>query len=376
VTDELLEFIREIQSDQKFMSLDEAAIKQSVILKVLLFLGWDPFNLDEIHPEFDVGTGTVDFSLKRENSNKVFIEAITVGEDLEKHQERLLLCAIQYGVKIAILTNGITWWFYLPGQEGDWEERRFYTLEMYEQDAGGIAQKFRDFLSKDNVIFGKSETNAENMHHSQQLNILVEDTLPRAWNKLISESEGWLVDLIAETAEELCGYRPDRQTVEKFIALHIKTKTEIPEIPRSKPLLRPKAMEKPIEIPVEEAVEKPIEVLMEDSSTTLDYTGKSIVSFTFKGEKYNVNSWKAMLVGICEIMLAINRDKFEYVLTLAGQKRPYFTKDPKELLTAEQIPGTDVYVEANITEMGIVALSRRILSLFGYEESDLHIEAI
>ena len=83
-----------------------------------------------------------------------------------------------------------------------------------------------------------------------------------------------------------------------------------------------------------------------------------------------------MLVGICEIMLAINRDKFEYVLTLAGQKRPYFTKDPKELLTAEQIPGTDVYVEANISEMGVVALSRRILSLFGYKESDLYIEAI
>ncbi|MEE9610872.1 MAG: hypothetical protein V3W19_06440, partial [Desulfatiglandales bacterium] len=356
MTDELLEFIREIQSDQKFMSLDEAAIKQSIILKVLLFLGWDPFNIDEVHPEYDVGTGTVDFALMHDNSNKVFIDAITVGEELEKRQEKILLCAIQYGVKIAVLTNGVTWWFYLPGLEGDWEERKFYTLEMYEQDAGGIAQKFRDFLSKENVIFGKSETHAENMHHSQQINILIEDTLPRAWNKLISESEGWLVDLIAETAEELSGYRPDSQTVERFIAQNIKTKTEIPEIQRSKPPLRPKPIEKPVEIPLEE----PIEIPIEQSPTTLDYTGKSIVSFTFKGERYNVNSWKAMLVTICEIMLAINRDKFEYVLTLAGPKRPYFTKDRKELLTAEQIPGTDVYVEANISEMGVVGLSRRI----------------
>ena len=148
---ELLGFIKEIKSDQKFLSLDEAAIKQSVVLKILLFLGWDPFNVDETHPEYDVGTGTVDYSLRYDDTNRVFIETLTIGEGLEKYQEKLLLCSIQYNVNIAVLTNGITWWFYLPRHEGDWEERKFYTVDMYEHRAEDIAQKFRDFLSKEHV---------------------------------------------------------------------------------------------------------------------------------------------------------------------------------------------------------------------------------
>ena len=369
---ELLGFIKEIQSDERLMSLDEAAIKQSVVLKILLFLGWDPFNIDEIHPEYDVGTGIVDFSLRHDNSDKVFIDTIRVGEDLEKYQEKLLLCSVQYGVKIAVLTNGITWWFYLPLHEGDWEERKFYIIDMFEHGAEGIAQTFRDFLSKEHVIIGNAERNAENTHNTKQIGFLMEDTLPRAWNKLISESEGWLVDLIAETTEELCGDRPDNETFERFITLHIKTKTEIPEIPRSKPLVR----HKPVKTPVKTLIETPVETSVEPPLQSLDNSEKSIVGFTFKGEGYNVDSWKAMLVKICEIMFALHTDKFEYVLTLAGEKRPYFTKDPKELLTAELIPGTDVYVEGNISDIGAVALSKRILSLFGYKERDLHIEAL
>ena len=41
--------------------------------------------------------------------NKVFIEVKSVSENLEKHQELLLDCSIQEGVKLAILTNWISW---------------------------------------------------------------------------------------------------------------------------------------------------------------------------------------------------------------------------------------------------------------------------
>jgi hypothetical protein len=110
--EKLLEFIRGIQSDRRLISLDEAATKQGVILKILSYLGWDPFNIDEIHPEFPVGTGRVDFALRHNNYNKVFIEVKKVGEDLERHQEQILNYSFKHGVKIAILTSGITWWFY------------------------------------------------------------------------------------------------------------------------------------------------------------------------------------------------------------------------------------------------------------------------
>jgi len=69
----LIEFIKKIQSDNRLGSLKEAAIKQSIILKMLSLLGWDPFNIDEIEPDYHVGTGKIDFLLKSEKTNKIFL---------------------------------------------------------------------------------------------------------------------------------------------------------------------------------------------------------------------------------------------------------------------------------------------------------------
>ena len=345
----LLEFIKEVQSDRRLISLDEAATKQGVILKILSFLGWDPFNIEEIYPEFPVGAGRVDFALRHNNYNKVFIEVKKVGEDLEKHQEQILNYSFQYGVKIAILTNGITWWFYLPLHEGSWEQRRFYTIEIYEQNAEDIAQKFIDFLSKENVISGKAVENAEKIYKSKQRSILIKETLPMAWNKIIKEPDDSLVELIAETTEKLCGYRPDHTTVEEFLISHVQT--EMPKLPK------PRKTE-----------------WVKEKDLPQSYTGASIAAFKFKGERYEVKSWRAMLLKVCEIMLSSHRENFDKVLNLAGRKRPYFTKNPNELRSPERISGTDIFVETNLSANSIVRLSKSILQLFGYSEKDLMIE--
>ena len=70
-------------------------------------------------------SGNVDFALRHRGVNKVFIEVKKVGAKFEAHQEQLLNYSFNYGVKLATLTNGLTWWFYLPLQEGRWEQRRF-----------------------------------------------------------------------------------------------------------------------------------------------------------------------------------------------------------------------------------------------------------
>jgi len=41
----LVEFIKKIQTDERFSAFDEAAIKQGVVLKVLSLLDWDPFDV-------------------------------------------------------------------------------------------------------------------------------------------------------------------------------------------------------------------------------------------------------------------------------------------------------------------------------------------
>lgn len=354
MNEELLELINDFKKDRRLLSFDEAATKQAVILRILKALGWDPFNIDEVYPEYYVGSKRVDYVLRYNGRNKVFIEVKKVNEDLERHQEQILNYSFQEGVKLAILTNGISWWFYLSLREGSWEQRKFYTIELYDQDKEDIVSKFEDFLAKNNVISDKAIENAENLYKGRQKQYLIKETLPKAWKKIITEPDDLLVELLADTTEKLCGYKPNNETVEKFLIN----------------VIREKAIQN----------KKEISTLVQPSPDNIHrshsevYTGKSIISFTFKGTRYPVRSWKEMLIKITNLMLSAHREQFDKVLNLKGRKKPYFTRNPNELRIPEKINNTEIYIEIHLSAKSIVNLSKSIIALFGYKEDDLSIE--
>lgn len=80
------------------------------------------------------------------------------------------------------------------------------------------------------------------------------------------------------------------------------------------------------------------------------------------------------MITIANLMLSAHREQFEKVLTLRGRKRPYFSKNPKELRTPERIKSTDLYVETHLSADSIVKLSRKIIAVFGHGKDDLPIE--
>lgn len=216
--EKLTKFIQNLRTDKRINSFDEAATKQAIILRLLSILEWDPFNIEEVKPEYSVGGKSVDYSLRLANVNKVFLEVKRIGEDLEKHQEQLLNYSFQEGVKLAALTNGVTWWFYLPLYEGSWEQRRFYTIDILQQEPDEVASKFIDFLSKNNNDTGKAIQNAEAIHKSRERQTKIKNALPEAWNKIVFEANELLINLISETTEKLCGYKPDIENVKKFLS--------------------------------------------------------------------------------------------------------------------------------------------------------------
>jgi hypothetical protein len=350
----LLQFIREIQTDDRYDSFAEPEIKQGIVLKILSFLEWDPFDVDEIQPEYKVDGGKIDFSLRHKDSSKAFIGIKRGVKALKEYQAELLDYAVKDGVNMAILTNGIAWWFTLPLVEGSLEEKRFHTIDINERKAEEVAQNFEDFLSKKNIVSGKSRKAAEHIYRTRLKSLLVKENLSKAWKQILSEPEKWLYDILAVVTEELCGYKPEREIVENFLALEIDAKAEIPST------LKPKSATPPKEIKA--AVKKE------------DFIGKSIVSFSLGETKYEVKSWKEMLLNVCEVVAAKHREAFEIVLTLSGPNGEYFSVNPYKLLTCEKIPGTEMYVDVNLSDLGVVALSHRVLSLFGYKEKDLSIE--
>jgi hypothetical protein len=218
--EKLTTFVENLRIDKRITSFDEAATKQAVILRLLSMLGWDTFNIEEVQPEYSVGSKSVDYSLRIANVNKVFLEVKRIGEDLEKHQEQLLNYSFQEGVKLAILTNGVTWWFYLPLYEGSWEQRKFYTIDILQQDSDEVATKFIDFLSKENVVASKAIQNAEEIYKSRKKQAIIKAMLPEAWNKIVFGNTELLINLISETTENLCGYSPDSEVVKQFLSEH------------------------------------------------------------------------------------------------------------------------------------------------------------
>jgi len=214
---QLLNFIEEIKSNQKLYEFDEANTKQALILRLLSLLGWEIFNVEEVAPEYGITGLRVDYSLRIFNQNKVFIEAKKVSESLDNHQEQLLNYSFKEGVKLAILTNGVTWWFYLPLNEGNWEQRRFYSIDILQQDSDSIIEKFNDFLNIENVKSSFSLTQAEKLYKGRLKNKIIKENIPKAWEKVINEPDELLVELINDTVEKLCGIRANNIDIINFI---------------------------------------------------------------------------------------------------------------------------------------------------------------
>ena len=347
--EQLAIFIKKLK-DERIVSISEAATKQAIVLPLLSILGWDTLNIDEVTPEYSLKGRKVDYSLRAGGINKVFIEVKKIEEELENHQEQLLNYSFQEGTKLAVLTNGITWWFYLPLHEGSWEQRRFYTIDIIQQETEEIVSKFIDFLSKENIISGKAIQNAEAVYKSHRKQTILKDTLPKAWNKIITDTDEALIELISETTEKLCGYKPNPEMIEQFISKN-KNRLLIPVLPSSRPI-----------------PPKP-------TPTAMSYTGKSISAFYFRGAKYEVHSWKDMLIRLVNLLYASHSIDFEKVLTLKGRKRPYFTYNANELRAPQKISNTNIFVETNLSANNIVKICFDLLAIFGYTQEDLNIEA-
>ena len=149
----LFDCIKEIRDDPNISTWNEAQAKEWIIRPILDLLSW---GRREIIPEYGVETQSVDYALQINGENEVFIEAKRPRENLENHQKQILDYSFKEGVELAILTNGITWWFYLPLQKGPWNDRKFYTINILEHEIEDIVGKFDLLLSRKNVESGKA----------------------------------------------------------------------------------------------------------------------------------------------------------------------------------------------------------------------------
>jgi hypothetical protein len=418
---EIETFIKDLKSNKKLDTFDEASTKQAVVLRLFSFLGWDIFNVDEVYPDFSVDSHSVTYALRAKNANKIFIEVKRVKEKLDNYQKPLLNFATSENVDISILTNGVLWWFYLPRSAGNSQEKWFYSVDLLKQKEDSIVPQLIDLLSKNKVVKGQALKAAKVLNQNKNQKI-ASNVIPEAWNKIISQPNMIFVELLRESTEKISGCRVEAKLVERFLEKHLdnllvtnrptttlapppkvievsKTSLNASDVSArrlnasdvSAPKLNasdvsaPKLNASDVSAPKLNAsdVSAPklnaSDVSAPKSKKTLNkpesYIDKEIKSYTFNGKTNPVRYWEDLLTGLCDYFAAIHSKDFEKVLWISGEDKTYFSRYSDQLRIPEKIKGTDIYVETKLGPDEIVKTSRSLLREFGYEVTELSITA-
>ena len=196
---------------------NEASISQGVVLPVLQALDWPVFDTSVVTPEYSVESGRVDYALRETTGRpKIFVEVKRLGQT-NTGDRQLFEYAFHQGVPMAVLTDGHEWSFYLPGEEGQYEERRVYKLDLLERSPAESTERLHRYLNYGRVISGEALSAARNDYRNVARDRLIGDSMPRAWHQLLSGSDEILVELLADKVEDICGYKPEPDVCSQFI---------------------------------------------------------------------------------------------------------------------------------------------------------------
>ena len=196
---------------------NEQAISQGIVLRVLNELGWVTWDTTVVWPEYQTGEGRADFALCNPPLKPaIFIEVKQPGK-AEDSVRQALEYAFHTGVPFIVLTDGKTWSFYLPAEQGSYEDRRVYKLDLFERQPAEAAAILERYLAKSRVESGQALEVAREEYRSRNRRSLAQAAIPEAWRELAEKGDEYLVELLAGAVESKAGVRPDENDVADFL---------------------------------------------------------------------------------------------------------------------------------------------------------------
>ena len=146
-------------------------------------------------------------------------------------------------------------------------------------------------------------------------------TLPEAWSKLVAEEDDLLLELLADKVESLCGFKPDVDTVARFLRENVglrsnqQASSQVSRTqPPAPPLAAPTANPRPINAPV--------------PSSRLGGIG-----YSFDGRFVACRNGRDVLVSVFEALAKLDStflDRFA-ARPKHGRTRRYLAHSPEEL---------------------------------------------
>ena len=338
-------------------ALNEQQVKVGIIEPLLEIAGWDRKKIQtEFVPEYKIGNEEVDYALRIDSSNRVFVEAKNAREDLRHHEKQLLdYCkSTDDAPHLGVLTNGRLWWLYAPSTKKDsrWEKpRQFCTIDIQSDKPDEVQKNFSRFLFKDKVGSGAALRAAGRAYGKLLKDAETQKAIFDAWNRIIDRPEEGLIKLITDVTEDICGHNPAPTTVRDFLKKH-RDKFDVND-----------------DSNLADQV---------SADTKFSATGKEVQKFKFLDSSHPVKSWRNVFTTLCELIYEdrLQNGDFDKVLKLRGSKRAYFARHGTGLRKPRQIKSSEIYVELDQFSNGVAfTRSEKMLNLFGYKQGDLMIEA-
>jgi len=209
--------IEEIQSQIKAGKfVNEASVFQGIVWRLLSALGWDIFDPSCVSFQYSKDSRQVDCTLCHPPNAPIVAIAVKGTGEVSEGEKRLFEYATYRDVPMAVLTDGQEWYFFLPG-----EQECIYKLDILAHPISESIDILHKYLAYDNVVSGDAIEAARNDYHKAIEERQVRDALSTAWYQLLNEPDELLIELVAERVEALYGFKPEPETVARFIGTRV-----------------------------------------------------------------------------------------------------------------------------------------------------------
>ncbi len=104
------------------------------------------------------------------------------------------------------------------------------------------------------------------------------------------------------------------------------------------------------------------------------YTSARPAAWTLFGERHEVRTFRDVLLGVCDALHERAPSEFERVLELRGRARPYFSRNPDDLLTPVQVARSGIFAETKLGATGIVERCQLVIELCGFDPREFDVE--
>jgi predicted type IV restriction endonuclease len=116
-------------------------------LRIFQSLGWDTWDTATVWPEYQTGEGRADFALCHPASKPAILIEVKQPGKAEDAVRQALSYAFHVGVPFVVLSDGRTWSFYLPAEQGSYADALRNNMDAAEYKHVVLGLIFLKYIS-------------------------------------------------------------------------------------------------------------------------------------------------------------------------------------------------------------------------------------